>query len=95
MLFEEFGYARSNRDHIDVYRMWLDTVRKNPDCAGWLVWRLVSKQESGRYPVDTHDQFDIRNDKGPLWKVLKTAAEEMRSRGRNDGAAASGALPAQ
>lgn len=80
MLFEEFGYARSNPDQVDVYRKWLGTVRANPDCAGWLVWRLVSRQDHGRFPVDTHDQFDVRNDGGPLWQALKAAAHDMTAR---------------
>ena len=51
MLLEEFGYARSNPDHIVAYRKWLDTINQNPDCAGWLVWRLVSLQDNLLYPV--------------------------------------------
>lgn len=84
MLFSEFGHARSNPDHVDVYRMWLDTLLRNQDCAGWIVWRLVSRQDSGRFPVDSHDQFDIRNDGGALWQVLKEAAAEMRARSIRD-----------
>jgi mannan endo-1,4-beta-mannosidase len=75
VLLEEFGYARSNQDQAEAYAEWLDTLAHS-HCAGWLVWRLVSRQESGEYPLDEFDQFDVRNDGGPLWNVLKSA---MRS----------------
>ncbi|MER8406063.1 cellulase family glycosylhydrolase [Mesorhizobium sp. M1307] len=73
VLLEEFGYARSNRDSADAYAMWLDTIARDPRCAGWIVWRLVSRQDSGRYPVDEHDQFDVHHDGGALWNILKAA----------------------
>jgi mannan endo-1,4-beta-mannosidase len=73
VLLEEFGYARSNRDQAEAYAMWLDTLGRDPNCAGWMVWRLVSRQDSGRYPVDEYDQFDVHNDGGALWNILKTA----------------------
>lgn len=75
VLLEEFGFARSNRDQAAVYRMWLKTLHDNPDCAGWLIWRLVSLQDSGRFPKDSHDQFDIRNDESEVWAVVKEAAK--------------------
>jgi mannan endo-1,4-beta-mannosidase len=58
--------------------MWFDTLTRDPNCAGWIVWRLVSRQDSGRYPVDEHDQFDIRNDGSPIWDVLQAAAARRR-----------------
>lgn len=75
VLLEDFGYARSNGDSAEAYGMWLDTLARDPNCAGWVVWRLVSRQDSGRYPVDEYDQFDIRNDGSPLWNIVKPAAE--------------------
>jgi mannan endo-1,4-beta-mannosidase len=78
VLLEEFGYARSNPNVADAYARWLDTLSRDPDCAGWLVWRLVSLQDSGRYPVDLHDQFDIRNDGSPIWEALRAAAVRKR-----------------
>jgi mannan endo-1,4-beta-mannosidase len=78
VLLEEFGYARSNRDSAEAYALWLDTLASDPNCAGWLVWRLVSRQDSGRYPVDEHDQFDIRNDGSPIWHVVQDAAARHR-----------------
>jgi mannan endo-1,4-beta-mannosidase len=74
VLLEEFGYARSNPDSAEAYAMWLDTLTRDPNCAGWIVWRLVSRQDSGRYPVDEHDQFDIRNGGSAIWNILKAAA---------------------
>jgi mannan endo-1,4-beta-mannosidase len=78
VLLEEFGYARSNPDQAKAYAMWLDTLVGDPDCAGWVVWRLVSRQDNGGYPADEHDQFDVRNDGGPLWNVLKEAVAQSR-----------------
>lgn len=73
VLLEEFGYARSNRDAAEAYANWLDTLVRDRDCGGWLVWRLVSLQDHGGYPADKHDQFDVRNDGSPIWNVLKAA----------------------
>lgn len=75
VLLEEFGYARSNRDSAEAYAVWLDRLTRDPNCAGWVVWRLVSRQDSGRYPVDEHDQFDIRNDGSAIWNIFKAATE--------------------
>jgi mannan endo-1,4-beta-mannosidase len=80
VLLEEFGFARSNRDQPAAYRMWLETLHRNPDCAGWLVWRLVSRQESGRFPEDRHAQFDIRNDGSDVWTVIREAATKLRAK---------------
>lgn len=80
MLLEEFGYARSKPMSVEVYRMWLETVQNDKDCAGWLVWRLVSRQDDGRYPLDHHDQFDVHNDGGALWGTLRAAAARLINR---------------
>jgi len=80
VLLEEFGYARSNPDQVDVYRTWLKTIQDNPDCSGWLVWRLVSRQDDGKFPADEHDQFDIHRNGGRLWDVLSEAARQLRAR---------------
>jgi mannan endo-1,4-beta-mannosidase len=77
VLLEEFGYARSNPDQVSAYQQWLDTIYHNPDCAGWAVWRLVSRQDDSRYPRDDHDQFDVHNDGGALWSVLRDAAHRL------------------
>ncbi len=79
VLLEEFGYARSNPDQATAYAKWLRTLTNDRNCGGWLAWRLVSRQESGRYPVDEHDQFDVRNDGSPLWNVLQAATAEARA----------------
>jgi mannan endo-1,4-beta-mannosidase len=80
VLLEEFGYARSNRNSAESYAMWLETLARDPNCAGWMVWELVSKQESGRYPVDEHDQFDVRNDGSKLWNILTAATARAAQR---------------
>jgi len=81
VLLEEFGFARSNRnpDQAQAYKMWLDALDGNSDCAGWLVWRLVGLQDDGAYPLDTHDQFDVHDDGGATWQVLLSAAEAEES----------------
>lgn len=53
VLLEEFGYARSNRDSAEAYALWLDTLARDSNCAGWLVWRLVSRQDSGGPSTNT------------------------------------------
>jgi mannan endo-1,4-beta-mannosidase len=85
VLLEEFGYARSNPDQAAAYKQWLDTLNHNSNCAGWLVWRLVARQQNGKYPADEHDQFDVHNDGSPVWEVLKGAASEaLTTRGGGD-----------
>jgi mannan endo-1,4-beta-mannosidase len=74
VLLEEFGYARSNPDQAQAYDEWLHTLDHDPKSAGWLVWRLVARQQDGRYPADTYDEFDIHNDGSPVWNVLRSAA---------------------
>jgi mannan endo-1,4-beta-mannosidase len=81
LLLEEFGYARSNPDQIKTYETWLDTLTNDRNCAGWLVWRLVSRQrKDDEFPVDDYDQFDVRNDGGPLWNLLKKQIENTAER---------------
>jgi len=76
VVLEEFGYARSNSnpDQAQAYKKWLHTMAADPNCAGWLVWRLVGPEEDGRYPADTYDQFDVHRDGGATWQVLSNAA---------------------
>jgi mannan endo-1,4-beta-mannosidase len=77
VLLKEFGYARSNQASAEAYAMWLDRLNRDPNCAGWVVWRLVSRQDSGSYPVDEHDQFDIRNDGSAIWNIFKAATARV------------------
>jgi mannan endo-1,4-beta-mannosidase len=81
VLLEEFGFARSNSnpDQAQAYQMWLNTMRNDPDCAGWMVWRLVGPQDGGQYPDDAFDQFDVHQDGGATWQVLSTAAHQGRT----------------
>jgi len=76
VVLEEFGYARSNSnpDQAQAYKMWLDTMAADSNCAGWLVWALVSRQDDGQYPKDGYSQFDVRHDNGETWQVLSNAA---------------------
>ena len=78
VLLEEFGVASRDpsRNQADSYRDWLALIERTPDCAGWLVWRLVSRQDSGAYPFD-FDKFDIHRDEGPAWSVLRDGASSL------------------
>jgi mannan endo-1,4-beta-mannosidase len=80
VLLEEFGLSRSNEGQVGIYEMWLNTIFNTQDCAGWVVWRLVSRQDSGDFPEDKIDGFDVRNDGGPLWVTLSGAALRERSK---------------
>jgi mannan endo-1,4-beta-mannosidase len=80
VLLEEFGHPRFKGDQAAIYKKWLDAIDADPDCAGWLVWRLVSRQRSGHYPADTHDGFDVTKDSGATWDVLRKAAETIQSK---------------
>ena len=81
VLLEEFGYPRFKPDQAGIYQKWLDAIKQDPDCAGWLVWRLVSRQASGRYPADTYDGFDIhqarRRDVGCLANGCRSHSIEV------------------
>jgi mannan endo-1,4-beta-mannosidase len=78
VILEEFGVAKSDPKQAEAYRMWLATIQDNPDCAGWVVWRLVARQDTGNYPTD-HDGFDVVNDGGLAWMALKDAAGAAKS----------------
>ena len=80
VILEEFGYPRFKPDQARIYQTWLDAIHDDPDCAGWLVWRLVSRQDSGRYPADKYDGFDLHKDGGAAWNVLQSAAEKLQSK---------------
>ena len=80
VLLEEFGVARSNPAQSEIYKGWLSQMEADENCAGWLVWRLVARQNNNRYPADEHDQFDIHNDGGAAWSVLKAAAARVTGR---------------
>lgn len=73
VLLEEFGLAQPDEVRGGVYSDWLSSLRRNAHCAGWVAWRLVSRQDGGALPYD-HDGFDIHNDDGTTWRVLHDAA---------------------
>jgi mannan endo-1,4-beta-mannosidase len=92
VVLEEFGYARSNADQAQAYQMWLNTMAADSDCAGWLVWRLVSPQDDGQYPKDEVNQFDVHHDDGETWQVLSNAAHLGRP-GAGAGSLLTGSTP--
>jgi mannan endo-1,4-beta-mannosidase len=83
VLLEEFGWARSNPNQAAAYAKWLNRIAQDPNCAGWVVWRLVAHEQNGRYPVDDHPlaQFDVRRDETELWNVIHEAI--IRGRGND------------
>lgn len=83
VILSEFGLARSVPNQVEVYASWLLRIQRNDDCAGWLVWRLVGRQDSGNWPVDNHDQFDIRDDGGRAWDILTDAASKLKAMRRH------------
>ena len=78
VILQEFGYGDQNADQVAVYRSWLEAIRNEPDCAGWLHWRLSGRMETGDWPKDNGEHFDARNDGGPLARLL--ASEALRER---------------
>jgi len=80
VLLEEFGHTAGDKNQVEIYRAWTEAIYKNPHCAGWLYWRLTSKMDSGAYPQDKKDQFDIHNDGSPAAIILKEAAQKYQQR---------------
>jgi len=76
VILEEFGMARSDGMRTASYKNWLEKIRDNKNCAGWVVWRLVARQDSNELPAD-HDEFDISNDGSAVWQILRENAAEM------------------
>ena len=60
--------------------MWLETIQDNQNCSGWVIWRLVSRQDDGTFPADEYDQFDIHENGGHVWDVLHAAARRLRAK---------------
>jgi hypothetical protein len=86
VLLQEFAYPSTKSDQLSVYQIWLDTIYNNPNCAGWLFWRLEGRQQSGQYPSDNGENFGVYNDNSQLARIFKTAAIRLIT--RNTGASA-------
>lgn len=60
VLWQEFAYpartAAEKRGRADIYRRWTQAVLDNPDCAGWLYWRLEGRVMPA--PTRPHPQDD-------------------------------------
>jgi len=76
VILEEFGIARSDPSRAESYKNWLERIRDNKNCGGWVVWRLVARQDNNELPAD-HDQFDISNDGSPEWLILRDSGAEL------------------
>lgn len=77
VVLQEFGYNKANADHADVHRRWLAALNRIPDTGGWLVWRLTTTMDHGRYPRDA-EGFDIHADGGPVAQAFAEAAQARR-----------------
>lgn len=77
VLLEEFGLGGSNTsdNKAETYRRWLELIRADKDCAGWLIWRLVAWQDTGSFPADPVEQFDVVRDGSSVWTTLVNATE--------------------
>ena len=86
VLLEEFGYASNNKEptQAQAFQMWLKTMAGDTNCAGWLVWSLVATQDSGRFPDDKGEWFDIHDDDSATWMVLSDAARQGRHYANTD-----------
>jgi mannan endo-1,4-beta-mannosidase len=80
VIFQEFGYSFNNSNQATVYQSWVDALFDR-DCAGWTFWRLTSIENSGSYPPDNGEGFDIHNDGSASANVFINAA--IRSLARN------------
>ncbi len=77
ILLEEFGVPRWDPDQANAYRKWLATIANRRSCAGWVVWRLVARQDDGQFPADEHDGFDVHRDDSPAWLALRDGARQL------------------
>jgi len=77
VLWEEFGYGFNHADQPEVYASWTNAVINNSDCAGYTFWRLVSKENNGKYPRDNGEKFDLNIDSGPVILNLLNSALAM------------------
>ncbi|PQV63587.1 mannan endo-1,4-beta-mannosidase [Abditibacterium utsteinense] len=100
VIFQEFGYSRTNADQAGVYKKWTDAVYNDSNSAGWIVWRLegrvvspptrdfpaVEKDPLGPFPADNGEGFGFYNDASPVSKTLSQAAATITARNRVVGA---------
>ncbi|MCA0457175.1 MAG: cellulase family glycosylhydrolase [Chloroflexi bacterium] len=81
VVLQEFAYPSSASDQSSIYQSWISAMHNHPNCAGWMYWRLESRQASGQYPPDNGEKFGIYNDNSTTSVVLKNAAAQFISRG--------------
>lgn len=74
ILLEEFGFVKGPSQAAETGKLIADLDR-DPACAGWVVWRLVGRQDGNHWPMDT-DGFDVKADGSDLWTAI---ANEMKA----------------
>lgn len=80
VLLQEFAYPSNRSDQATVYQNWVNVIYNNPNCAGWMFWRLEGLQASGRYPADNGEGFGVYNNNSAVSKVFKDAAIRLIAR---------------
>ena len=74
ILLEEFGFAKGPSQAAETGKLIAD-LDHDPTCAGWMIWRLVGRQDGNHWPADT-DGFDVKADGSELWSTIE---REMRA----------------
>jgi mannan endo-1,4-beta-mannosidase len=99
VLLQEFGYGAQHATQPDVYRSWLRALGGDPNCAGWLFWRLVGRvqrpptrrfPEAERdplagYPADNGEHFDVIDDAVAASPTVARSAAVLRAAARGSG----------
>lgn len=81
VLLQEFAYPSTHNDQSSAYQTWMNALYNHPNCAGWMYWRLESRQASGQFAADNGENFGIYNDNSATAVVLKNAAAQFIGRG--------------
>jgi len=81
VLLEEFGYSYQNVGQAATYKLWLDNLVQNNDCAGFLFWRLTSHEDNIiGYPTQNSEGFDVHNDGGLTAQTLTNEAIAIQAK---------------
>ena len=92
VLLQEFALP-AGPDRAALYRSWLDAVRADDDCAGWLYWRLEGKVKAQPtrphpqdddtdpgtfvWPPDNGEHFSILGDTDPAYPMFADEAARL------------------
>jgi mannan endo-1,4-beta-mannosidase len=96
VVLQEFGYRSEHADQPDVYQSWLSALARDPNCAGWMFWRLVGRVQrppTRRFPdaendplsgyaADNGEHFDIIDDASAAPATTYRSASVLRAAAR-------------